>query len=125
MKGEDTVRYKRNEAWRYEFMTPHDATFYISGLKERDHQSSSGKGVMLNISPGGLRLKTLLSLPDKEGMRLTFAIDIAGQTITPEGHIIWKKSDGKHFIYGVDFVTDEFEQQIIKAVKAFRKSISS
>lgn len=118
------MRYKRNEPWRYEFINPHDTTFYISGLKERSHRSSSGKGVLLNISPGGLRLKTALNLPDKKDMRLTFAIDIVDQTIAPEGLIIWKKSDGKHFTYGIDFTTDEYEQQIIKAVKAFRKTAS-
>ena len=115
-------RFKRDEPLRYEFAQPLDVNFYISRLRGKDFQSSRGKGTLLNISPGGLRLEATLDLPKDTDVEITFELDIAGHTIKPIGFVVWKEKKYDRFIYGIDFSSDDFKQDIIQALKDFPKT---
>lgn len=113
-------RFKREEPLRYEFAKPVDTTFRISKLKGETYNSKSAKGVLLNISPGGLRLLTDLDLPKGQDALLTFAIQLGGHAFTPEGEVVWKEKRGNSFIYGIDFSEDpELEKTVFAALKAY------
>lgn len=112
-------RFKRDEPLRYEFAQPLDVSFYISRLRGKGSQSSLGKGVILNISPGGLRLDTSLDLPKGDEVEITFELDIASHTLKPIGSIVWKEKKYDRYLYGVDFISDEFNQDIIRALKDY------
>jgi len=112
-------RFKRKEAFRYEFITPLDTSFYISRFRGKDRQSSRGKGVILNISPSGLRLDTNLDIPNHDEIELTFELEIANHIIHPVGSIAWKNKSDRCFIYGIQFISNDYEQDIIKALKSF------
>jgi len=114
-------RFNRDEPLRYEFAQPLDASFYISRLRGKDSQSSRGKGVILNISPGGLRLDTALDLPKGEDVEITFELDIANHTINPIGFVVWKEKKSGRFLYGVDFSSGDYKQDIIRALKDYSK----
>ncbi|ADI00734.1 PilZ domain-containing protein [Salisediminibacterium selenitireducens] len=113
-------RFKREEPLRYEFARPVDTTFRISQLKGESFESKSAKGVLLNISPGGLRLMTDLDLPKGQDILLTFDIQLGGHALTPEGEVVWKEKRGNSFIYGIDFSEDpELEKTVFAALKAY------
>ncbi|WP_280771095.1 PilZ domain-containing protein [Salipaludibacillus daqingensis] len=118
-------RFKREEPLRYEFAKPLDVSFYISRLRGEQSQSSRGKGVIRNISPGGLRLESTLDLPKDKEVEITFELDIAGHTIQPIGCIVWKEKSYDRTMYGVDFVSNEYEQNIIRALKDYPKNRNS
>ncbi|SDO51240.1 PilZ domain-containing protein [Alkalicoccus daliensis] len=111
--------HKRHEPFRYEFRIPHDTSFYISKVSGRESHSKSGKGVLINISPGGLRMKTSFDLPEK--CELTFEFIIAEMTLQPVGEIVWKRSSGKEYLYGVDFTSEAEAKDILKALKLYAK----
>lgn len=115
-----TKRFKREEPLRYEFASPIDTTFVISRLRGESYQSKPAKGVLVNISPGGLRLLTELDLPKGSDVLLTFTIHLAGYDIAPEGEVVWKEKRGDAFVYGVNFIEDpEMEQAILRGLKAY------
>lgn len=111
--------HRRQEPFRYEFSVPHDVSFYISRVSGRESHSKSGKGVLVNISTGGLRLKTSFDLPEK--CELTFAFIIAEQTLQPVGEIVWKRTSGHDFLYGVDFTSEAEKNDILKALKLYTR----
>ncbi|PRO66652.1 PilZ domain-containing protein [Alkalicoccus urumqiensis] len=115
---------RRQEAFRYEFGTPHDTSFYISRLKGKEHHSKNGRGVLMNMSPGGLRLQTELDLPEKD-CELTFDMTIAGTQLEPAGVIVWKKQVAGRWLYGVDFLEDTETGSILFALKQFAREQSS
>ncbi|QKS72885.1 PilZ domain-containing protein [Paenalkalicoccus suaedae] len=112
---------RRQEALRYEFGTPLDTTFFISKVNGKSYKSKTAKGVVLNISPGGLRLQTALSLPE-DSCELTFDVTIQEQTIQPEGVIMWKEKAGEVFTYGIDFTTEDHKDTIMKELKEYAKT---
>lgn len=107
--------HRRQEPFRYEFPVPHDASFYISRFKDKEHRSKTGKGVLLDISLGGLRLKTSFDLPEK--CELTFDFVIAEKPLRPIGEIVWKRQQGRYFLYGVDFVDEDQKPELLQALK--------
>lgn len=115
-----TKRFKREEPLRYEFAKPIDTTFVISQLRGEPYQSKPAKGVLVNISPGGLRLLTELDLPKGPDVMLTFTIHLAGYDIVPEGEVVWKEKRGNNLMYGVNFnYNPEIEKTIYQALKAY------
>lgn len=114
-------RFKRQDSFRYEFVQPLDTSFYISRLRGQITQSSRGKGVIKNISSGGLRLDTDLNLPKNDEIEITFQLDIANHTIQPIGYIAWKDHYHERFLYGIRFSSSDYEQDIVTALKDFPK----
>lgn len=114
-------RFKRDEPLRYEFAQPLDVSFYLSRLRGKNSQSSRGKGVIKNISPGGLRLVTTFDLPKGDELEITFEFSIANHTIQPIGYIVWKEKKINSFLYGVNFISDDYKQDIILALKDIPK----
>lgn len=116
-------RFKREEPFRYEFIQPQDTSFYISRFRGKTSQSSRGKGVVRNISPGGLRLETDFNLPKGDEIEITIELDIANHIIEPVGFIVWKDQSHDRFLYGIRFTSNDFAQDIIRALKDFRSTI--
>ncbi|WP_444685176.1 PilZ domain-containing protein [Alkalicoccus luteus] len=112
--------FKRQEPFRYAFRVPHDTSFFISGIKGKTLQSKPGKGVLLNLSAGGLRLRTPLDLPDETMLAFTFTI--ADTELQPIGQVVWKRKELGEYIYGVDFDETTDGNAVVKALKAYAKA---
>ncbi|CAM3772745.1 PilZ domain-containing protein [Alkalicoccus chagannorensis] len=111
---------RRKEPLRYTFGLPIDTTFYISRVQGESRESKKGKGVLEDLSPGGMRMRTGLNLPDSD-YHLTFSFELAGMVIEPVGRIVWKAVKGEQFQYGIDFVSEAYEQDIIRALKSYAR----
>ncbi|WP_416147870.1 PilZ domain-containing protein [Salipaludibacillus sp. HK11] len=114
-------RFNRKDPFRFEFALPLDTSFYISRIRGKNFQSSRGKGVIQNISHGGLRLDTNLELPKDNEVEITFEVDIAGHLIEPIGYIVWTNKSHDRFIYGIHFISDDYSEAITRAIKDFQK----
>ncbi|NJP38246.1 PilZ domain-containing protein [Alkalicoccus luteus] len=112
--------FKRQEPFRYVFRVPHDTSFFISGRKGKTFQSKPGKGVMLDLSAGGLRLRTSLDLPDETD--LTFSFTIADTALEPSGCIVWKRKEFGEYVYGIDFHETTDGEAVVKALKMYAKA---
>lgn len=111
------MRYKRNEAFRYQLNDSLDAIFTLK--VEEDTLSSKGHALIYNISPNGLRFRTEYDLPVGDSrllLQLQFILN--GNEIIMPGHITWKKKIGSLFEYGFEGTEDnEAKQKIINGLK--------
>lgn len=111
------MRYKRNEAFRYQLNDSLDAIFTLK--VDEDTLSSKGQAHIYNISPNGLRFRTEYDLPVGDTrllLQLQFILN--GYEICMPGQITWKKRLGSQFEYGYEGTGDkEAEQKIINGIK--------
>lgn len=115
------MKYKRNEPFRYEFGMPVRVNFYISRINGKTTASSEGEGVVLDISPSGLRMQSSLDIPSNQEVELTMHMTIGSREIVLIGNIVWQKKVYPTYQYGVEMISDAFEEQIIFALKEFQK----
>ncbi|MFC3885046.1 PilZ domain-containing protein [Bacillus songklensis] len=110
------MRYRREESFRYKFITPLYC-FYSIGNKEE--QLKDGK--ILDLSPNGLRLETSIDLPlATTSIHLTFGLN--SNSIRVTGDIQWKKTYSKTCIAGLQLQNDEaLKQKIINELKEYVK----
>ncbi|MCF2647650.1 MULTISPECIES: PilZ domain-containing protein [Bacillaceae] len=111
------MRYKRNEAFRYQLNDSLDAIFTLK--VEEDTLSSKGHALIYNISPNGLRFRTEYNLPvDDSRLLLQLQFILNGNEIIMPGHITWKKKIGSLFEYGFEGTEDnDAKQKIINGLK--------
>lgn len=111
------MRYKRNEAFRYQLNDSLDAVFTLK--VDEDTLSSKGHALIYNISPNGLRFRTEYDLPVGDTrLLLQLQFTLNGQEICMPGQITWKKKLGSHFEYGYEGTGDnEAKQKIINGIK--------
>jgi hypothetical protein len=111
------MRYKRNEAFRYQLNDSLDAIFTLK--VEEDTLSSKGHALIYNISPNGLRFRTEYNLPVGDSRLLLQLLFILNENeISMPGHITWKKKIGSLFEYGFEGTEDnEAKQKIINGLK--------
>jgi len=115
------MKYKRNEPFRYEFGMPVMVNFYISRINGKTTASSEGEGVVLDISPSGLRMQSSLDIPSNQEVELTMHMTIGSREIALIGNIVWQKKVYPTYQYGVEMISDAFEEQIIFSLKEFQK----
>ncbi|WP_138417575.1 PilZ domain-containing protein [Aquibacillus sediminis] len=130
------MRYKRDEAFRYEFGTPIPCEIKIIKINEQRVDSSEGDANIHDLSPSGLRIASdldLLSDRNDVEIRIRFTLsdgptelgnsedsDSQDENIVT-GKIIWQKPhfSGEQF-YGVELYNDDqTKDQIIDQLKHF------
>lgn len=111
--------HRRQESFRYEFRIPLDTSYFISKWNGKEHRSKTGKGVLLDISLGGLRMQTALDLPS--ACELTFDFVLAEKQLQTQGEIVWKRQIGAEYVYGIDFIHEEQDPELLQALKLHAK----
>lgn len=116
--------YKREEPFRFHFQTPIPATFKICQLDQLGKGSNLGLAQVLDVSPNGLRMKTLFDLPLKEkNFLLEFNFKINEKQIRILGNIVWKKREGSSFTYGIiGREDDETKHELIEELKELSRN---
>ncbi|GKV67536.1 hypothetical protein NCCP2716_00340 [Sporosarcina sp. NCCP-2716] len=118
------MHYKRDEAFRFPFSVPVPAEFSIH-LKNSDQPGTgTGDAELLDISPGGTRMRTAYDIPVKRdtiAVRLRFIL--YQQPISTDAVIVWKVASDGCWTYGVDFDEDPaISEQIVTDLKLRRQS---
>ena len=118
------MRYKRQEAFRYQLSEGIEAEFTF---QKGDYDSTSKKGQALihDISPNGLRFHSEYDLPvnnDRFVFNLKFILN--DQQVLMPGQIIWKKKLGSYYGYGFKGLDDlDSKQNIIELLKKYSRHL--
>ncbi|MFT8320916.1 MAG: PilZ domain-containing protein [Bacillus sp. (in: firmicutes)] len=117
------MKYKRDEAFRYQFKEPIEATFtFQTGNTNR--MSKMGKATIIDLSPNGLKFTSELDLPvDNKELLFFFRFILNKKEFSIPGNIIWKKQRHNYFQYGYEGKNDEeTKKRIIEVLKEYSKS---
>lgn len=117
--------YKREEPFRFHFQAPLPATFKILKLNHHGKESNLGLAEILDVSPNGLRIKTLYNLPvNDRNFLLEFNFKIYDKQIRIIGNLVWKKQEDSFFIYGfIGREDEETKHEVIEELKEFSKNV--
>ena len=103
------MKYKRDESYRFTFSQPVPCSFTIIGIGDKTIESKIANGEIVDISPQGCRLQSLLniSLEKEVTLQVDFKLDDDFAQIIAVGVIQWQKRKGmSHYQYGIEFVKD-------------------
>ncbi|QED47340.1 PilZ domain-containing protein [Cytobacillus dafuensis] len=119
------MRYKREEAFRFQFREPLNGSLKIISINGQRENFFSDSIEIMDVSPNGLKFKTPLNLSiddNKYFLEVTFIIE--GRNIRLLGVPAWKKTEGSFFAYGFNGIKDEYtKQEIIHALKEYSKRV--
>lgn len=121
--GCSRMKFKRNEAFRYEFGVPVPLSFIIQKINGTEVRSSSGHAKLLDISPSGMKIESDLVLPKKHDIELLFTVRIGKTEIEVRGKVVWQKQFGQLFQYGIFLLDKETEDSIIDALKELQRKV--
>ncbi|MDL4842168.1 PilZ domain-containing protein [Aquibacillus rhizosphaerae] len=109
--------YKRNEAFRYVFNQPFPA-------KVKSLSNEPSHDVFIHdISLNGVKMESHTEFQKEKALYLEFTL--LDQDIIKTGVIMWKKSFGKRFQYGLKLDVDQsYHEQIIHLLKQLVKNNS-
>lgn len=116
--------FKRHEPFRYTFSKPIDALFEITKIDDRTVSTSTGEAQIMDLSPQGLKLNSTLEIPETEhkSIQLTISFKLNDKKLKVNGMIVWIKSKGTSFDYGINLENNEtLEKEIIKQLKVYSR----
>ena len=122
-----TLRYQREEAFRYAFKDPLPAHFTIIELNGRPVSSSEGEAKLIDLSPSGMKLATSLHIPVSRNqevkLKVRFSINDHEYTIISE--LVWEEPHIKEYYYGIHFQEDEtLQKELISELKIYARQIN-
>ncbi|WP_216828503.1 PilZ domain-containing protein [Alkalihalobacterium elongatum] len=118
-------RYKRNEAFRYDFGKPLNCEYrQIKVVHDNiEIKSAPNAGEILNISPNGLQLSSEKGNRNlKNGEKVEFTFTLATEPFVMIGEVVWEKNEFHSTLYGVKFLTLGMEKAIVDDLKKFAKN---
>jgi len=123
-KGDEKMRYNRNESFRFSFRHPLKARFSIDELNGKKVESGEGEIQIMDLSPSGTKIRTDLNLPMSEDppVKIVVHFELNEEEYNFKGKIVWKKMHLNSFLYGVHFlINDDMHEEIIKQLKKYVK----
>ncbi|MBA2875819.1 PilZ domain-containing protein [Thermaerobacillus caldiproteolyticus] len=113
------MRFRRQEAFRYEFGQPLPCTFRLVRIDGRSVESEEGRAHIHDISPRGMKIETWLHIqPEQQEIEIqvTFALnDIVFRFL---GMLVWQKPLASHYYYGVRLMlSDVQEEMLVREIK--------
>ncbi|MDE5413498.1 PilZ domain-containing protein [Alkalihalobacterium chitinilyticum] len=117
-------RYKRNEAFRYDFGKPLGCEYrHITNVHDIETKSAPFQGEINNISPNGLQLNCSKedagNLKNGEQVEVTFTLST--ELFVMVGEVVWEKKDVYGSLYGIKFLTLGMEKVIVDELKKYAK----
>jgi hypothetical protein len=115
------VRFKRQEAFRYEFGQPLPCTFRIVQIGEKKVESDKGKAEIHDISPKGMKIATPLNIPlDKKSIIIEITFTLSVLELTFLGKLVWQRKFANDYFYGVHLILSQDEgQRLIDELKKY------
>ncbi|WP_053071902.1 PilZ domain-containing protein [Ornithinibacillus contaminans] len=120
------MRYRRDEAFRFEFEEPVPITFTIDELNGKPVQTSDGDAKLLDISLRGMKIRTSLLLPvsKQHVVKLTTHFQLNNHEYAIRGILVWKKQRLSDCYYGIQFLTNaEFKKDLLDDLKLIGKRL--
>lgn len=102
--------FRRQESFRYTFNTPIDCLFKIIKVDDSPINTDFGKGQIIDISPNGLKMMTLLNLsPSLKKIEVEVHFSINNNPYEVLGVLQWQKKEFSkgQYSYGIKLETNE------------------
>ena len=107
----------RRNYFRIELKTPMPGEMTITMFNGKKVNLGSTKIEILDMDPGGLRIKTDIKLPIRKDLILKFAMNILGEPLELPGIIAWKKEvDFENNMYGIQFILNDKERRNVTSL---------
>ncbi|WP_102344773.1 PilZ domain-containing protein [Bacillus sp. Marseille-P3661] len=114
---------RRNEPFRVLMEPPLNCQFQIVYVNGKFINSSIGSCEILDISPGGLKIKSSLNLYLEKELKLKLSFNIDSNFISQQGQPLWIKRYGNYFLYGVKLEqTGDEKELIINSLKVYSRT---
>ena len=116
--------FKRDESFRYEFKEPIPTTFSFQQIDSKEFNSNPGMAKLIDISPNGCKIFTPLEIPSTtHEVNLTLNFTLGSKEFVSSGTIIWRKTFGKNFYYGLKtMMTKEEKDELLVQLKELVKN---
>lgn len=115
------MRFKRQEAFRYQFGQPLACTFRIVRIGDEDTESDKGTAEIYDISPRGMRIRTSLDIPPHPKdvhVQIVFTLNDAEFAVL--GTFVWQKRFANVYDYGLKLdISYEQEEMLIREIKRY------
>jgi hypothetical protein len=120
------LRYKRDEPYRFEFIEPISANFYIDKPALNVNQFTTNELKLVDISLRGIKIETDLNIPLIEDITLTTNIKIGSYNFTLIGNIVWRKRvTSSQFNYGIKLTSTDHQNYLKYALIEYRQAIKT
>ncbi|SHF86883.1 PilZ domain-containing protein [Ornithinibacillus halophilus] len=121
------MKYKRNEAFRFEFGEPVPVIFSIRAINGKEVESSDGEAEMLDLSLNGMKIATSLEIPvDRNQVQVTTAFKIVNREYKINGELVWIDKVFDKYHYGVHFNLNESTQEnLLDDLKVIGKKLAN
>ncbi len=117
------MKYKREETFRYEFTKEFKCLFKIISIDGVKHDSSTSEGLILDLSPSGVKLFSPLDIPSEKNIIFQIEFILNKNTIKLPALIIWKRDVGNGFHYGLQHQgAEEDTRLLIDELKLYAKN---
>ena len=131
LSKEMEIQYEnRRSFFRVDLKTPLPGEMTITMFNGKKVNLGSTKIEILDVGPGGLRIKTDIKLPIRKDLILKFSMTILGEPLELSGVNVWKKEvDFDDNMYGIQFILNEKERKNVTSLMnqlqvKLRKSVS-
>jgi hypothetical protein len=115
------MRFKRQEAFRYEFGQPIPCSFRIVRIGEKEVESDKGKAEIYDISPKGMKIGTSLNIPlEKKVIILEVSFTLNKTELIFHGRLVWQRRFANDYFYGVNLILSLSEEtKLINELKQY------
>lgn len=111
-KGTEVDIENRRKFFRIDLKTPLPADMTIAMFNGKKVNLGSTKVEILDIGPGGIRIKTDIKLPIRKDLILKFSMNILGEQLGLSGIVVWKREvDFENNMYGIQFILNDKERK--------------
>ncbi|MGX9134104.1 EAL domain-containing protein [Rummeliibacillus sp. JY-2-4R] len=108
---ESKAKQSNRKYHRTQFSNPLEADMQILSIGGKSVQLGKTKVLVQDMSVGGLRFVSNLTLPVREDIIFQFKVELLGRSISMLGRVIWKEEMNEELLeYGVSFMIDQNEQ---------------
>lgn len=123
IKGwEKSMKYKREETFRYEFAEEFNCVFKIISIDGVTLDSSLSEGIIIDLSPSGLKLFSPLDIPSEKNIVFHIEFTLNEKQLKLPAIIVWKRNVGNGFHYGLNHQgTEEDTSLLIDELKMYAK----
>lgn len=116
------MKYKRGESFRFQFNEGLECLIKIISIDGSPIDSKLAEGLILDISPTGLKLSSSLDFPTNKPVVFFVEFALNDQQIKVSADLVWKKNVGNGYHYGLkQHGTKEDTRLLIDELKKYVK----
>ncbi|SFA47351.1 PilZ domain-containing protein [Parageobacillus thermantarcticus] len=112
------MRFRRQEAFRYQFGQPLPCTFRLVHDHEKYIEIEEKSAHIHDISPHGMKLETPTRIPYEHHQEIEVTFTLNDVTFRFLGKIVWERPFARTYYYGVRLlISNEQEEKLISEIK--------